>query len=323
MMPFPSPLRHAIEREASGHGPQTLGQASAELSRAYRAGRPAREAVNASEIHRLAYAAVRLPATFTAARAVFAEVRRLMPEASVASLLDLGAGPGAAAWAATEVFRGLRQATLVEQDEGWIRMGRSLARAGENALIESAEWVCADLRTTASFPAHDLVVASYALGELEPNDARETLKAAWAAAQTALVVVEPGTMAGFGLIRLLRDDLIGLGGRLIAPCPHQGDCPIPENDWCHFSERFERSSLHRRLKAGALGYEDEKFSYVAASKTPARPADARIIRHPQHHAGHVHMALCAEGGIQTVTVTRSDRERWKRARKADWGEAWP
>ena len=33
----------------------------------------------ATAAHRLAYAAVRMPATFAAARSVFTEIRRLMP----------------------------------------------------------------------------------------------------------------------------------------------------------------------------------------------------------------------------------------------------
>ncbi|OGG48686.1 MAG: hypothetical protein A3F84_29500 [Candidatus Handelsmanbacteria bacterium RIFCSPLOWO2_12_FULL_64_10] len=321
MSPLPSQLRRAIEQETARCDLSSLSRAAAELSENYRAQRPARGDFIASEAHRLAYVAVRLPATFAAARAVFAEVRRLTPEGRVASLLDLGAGPGTAGWAAAEVFEGLRQVTLVERDEGWIRMGRALAKAGENALLENADWVRADLRAVGSLPAHDLVVASYALGEVEVS--REVLKAAWSAARTALVVVEPGTMAGFGLIRLLRDDLIGLGGRLIAPCPHQGDCPMPAGDWCHFSQRFDRSSLHRRLKTGTLGYEDEKFSYVAASKHPVQPVRARVIRHPLRRSGHARIQLCAGEGIQTVTVTRSDKEEWRRVRKVDWGDAWP
>lgn len=319
----PSGLRRAIEQETARHNPQSLSRAAAELSERYRARRPEKGAFITSETDRLAYAAVRMPATFAAVCAVFSEIRRLMPGGGITSLLDLGAGPGTAGWAATEVFGELQRITLVEQDEGWIRMGKALARAGENALLESADWVCADFRKAESFPAHDLVVSAYALGELERQQSRETLKAAWAAAREALVIVEPGTMAGFDLVRRLRDDLIGLGGRLIAPCPHQADCPIPAGDWCHFSRRFERSSLHRRLKNGALGHEDEKFSYVAASRGPARPAAARVLRHPLRHPGHARILLCAGDGIRTITVARSDRENWRRARKIDWGDEWP
>jgi ribosomal protein RSM22 (predicted rRNA methylase) len=246
-----------------------------------------------------------------------------MPDPEIHSLLDLGAGPGTAGWAATETFGELRQITLIERDEGLIHMGKSLARAGENAALENADWMQADLHAAKSFPEHDLVVSSYAFGEIGQNISHKILKAAWSATRTALVIVEPGTMIGFDLIRRLRDELIGLGAHLIAPCPHQRECPIPADDWCHFSQRLGRSSLHRRLKIGTLGYEDEKFSYIAASKHPIQPASARVIRHPMRHSGHTRIQLCAKDGIQTTTVTRSDKKNWKRARKTNWGDAWP
>lgn len=322
-MQLPSSLHRAIEEETTRHDLQALSRVAADLSENYRARRPGAGAYIASEMHRLAYAAVRLPGTFAATRAVFAEIRRLMPDLPIASVLDLGAGPGTASWAATEAFDELQQITLVERDEAWTRMGTSLARAGGNALLERAVWVHADLCAAESFPAHDLVVAAYALGEIEQNASREILNAAWTAARAALVIVEPGTMAGFNLIRRLREDLIRLGGHLIAPCPHQSGCPVSADDWCHFSQRFARSSLHRRLKTGTLGYEDEKFSYVAVSKHPIQPARARVIRHPLRRSGHAQIMLCTGEGIQAITVARRDKEKWKRARRIDWGDEWP
>jgi len=277
----------------------------------------------ATAAHRLAYTVVRLPATFAAACSVFTEIRRLMPERRITSLLDLGAGPGTTGWAALEVFDEVQQMTLIEQDAGWIQMGKALAHTAENVLLVHADWVHANVRAVPSFPAHDLVVSSYALGEMKPKVAREVVQAAWAAARTAIVIIEPGTMRGFELMRVLRDELIALGGHVLAPCPHQDACPMSTNDWCHFAQRFARSALHRRLKMGTLGYEDEKFSYIVASKHLSKPVNARVIRHPLRHAGHARIQLCTGGGLQTITVTRSDNEHWQRARKIAWGDQWP
>jgi ribosomal protein RSM22 (predicted rRNA methylase) len=322
-MQLPPQLCHAIELETAQHNLQSLTQAATELSENYCSQRSARGMGMATAAHRLAYAAVRMPATFAAAHAVFTEIRRLMPDRRITSLLDLGAGPGTAGWAATEVFNEVQQITLVDQDAEWIRTGKSLARAGGNVLLAQADWVHANMRAIASFPAHDLVVSSYALGELAPKVSRAIVQAAWAAARTAIVSIEPGTMRGFELIRVLRDDLIALGGHVIAPCPHQDACPLPTHDWCHFAQRFARSSLHRRLKTGTLGYEDEKFSYIVASKHLSKPVSARVIRHPLRHAGHTRLRLCTADGLQTITVTRSDNEHWQRARKIAWGDQWP
>jgi ribosomal protein RSM22 (predicted rRNA methylase) len=93
-------------------------------------------------------------------------------------------------------------------------------------------------------------------------------------------------------------------------------------DWCHFAQRVERSAQHRKLKGAALGYEDEKFSYVIASRSSFPPVAARIVRHPQKHSGHVGLTLCGRLGLETRTVTRSDTQNYKLARQAQWGEAW-
>jgi ribosomal protein RSM22 (predicted rRNA methylase) len=323
VMQLPAQLAHAIELETAQHNLRSLTQAATELSENYRSQRSARGVFRATAAHRLAYVAVRMPATFAAAHAVFTEMRRLMPDKRITSLLDLGAGPGTAGWAALEVFDEVQEITLVEQDEGWIQTGRSLARTAENVRLVHADWVHAQVRAVASFQAHDLVVSSYALGEMAPQIAREIVQAAWAAARTAIVIIEPGTLRGFEVIRLLRAELIALGGYVLAPCPHPDDCPMPIDDWCHFAQRFARTSLHRRLKFGTLGYEDEKFSYIVVSKHLDKPVNARVVRHPLRHAGHTRMRLCTGDGLQTITVTRSDNEHWQRARKIAWGDQWP
>jgi ribosomal protein RSM22 (predicted rRNA methylase) len=321
-MQLPPQLSHAIELGTAQHNLRSLTQAATELSEHYRSQRSASGMCRATAAHRLAYAAVRMPATFAAARAVFTEMRRLMPDRRITSLLDLGAGPGTAGWAALEVFAEVQDITLVEQDAGWIRTGQSLARTGENVRLAHANWVQANVRAVTSFQAHDLVVSSYALGEMAPQISREVVQVAWAAARTAIVIIEPGTMRGFELMRVLRDDLIALGGHVIAPCPHQDACPMLTNDWCHFAQRVARAALHRRIKSGTLGYEDEKFAYLIASKHLGTSVNARVVRHPLRHAGHTRLQLCTADGLQTITVTRSDNESWQRARKINWGDQW-
>ena len=62
-------------------------------------------------------------------------------------------------------------------------------------------------------------------------------------------------------------DVLKNGGYIVAPCSHQGECKIEEDDWCAFYTRVARSAIHRQAKKGELGYEDEKFSYMAFSIT--------------------------------------------------------
>lgn len=335
-MQLPFPLRQAIEHEAARQNQPSLSQAAlsqaaAELSQKYREQILPGKPFIATDAHRLAYAAVRMPATFAASQAALAEVRRLAPILEIQSLLDLGAGTGAAAWAAAEVFGSLQQITLIEQDRHLIELGRKLSLASEHDAVRSADWRVANLRMLPDFTPHDLVICSYSLGEIEPVAAVKILKAAWLAARRALVIIEPGTMKGFNAVLAARNQLIEAGGFVIAPCPHQNACPLAAGseldgkeaeNWCHFAARFDRSTLHRRLKGGTLGYEDEKFSYIAIAKQAVPPAQARVLRHPLRHAGYTRLQLCAEDGLQTITITKRDKEAWRRARKTGWGDAW-
>ena len=93
-------------------------------------------------------------------------------------------------------------------------------------------------------------------------------------------------------------------------------------DWCHFAVRLERSAAHRRLKQGALGYEDEKFSYLVAGRAPVELPAARIVRHPLVRPGHIQLTLCTVRGLEQSTVTKSEKEAYRRARRAEWGSPW-
>jgi ribosomal protein RSM22 (predicted rRNA methylase) len=167
-----------------------------------------------------------------------------------------------------------------------------------------------------------LVIISYALGELAPS-AEALLRRAWSCAKQFLVVIEPGTPRGFSVVHAARTAMIASEAHILAPCPHNLACPMSgTRDWCHFAQRLERTSQHRQLKQGALGYEDEKFSYVVAARESLPGAGARIVRHPQKHSGHVRLTLCAGRSIETCTVTRSQAQLYKLARRVEWGDAW-
>lgn len=321
-MQLPPNLRQALAQATAQVPLAALSDAAQDLSQRYRAQTSSTASIFPSDVHRLAYAAVRMPATFAAVCAVLAEMARLMPAQQIESMLDLGAGPGTAAWAACDVFPALQEITLLERDHGLITLGKRLAQEAAESRLSNANWHKADLRTQTAFPTADLVLCSYALGELSGDAARQVWQLAWQAARHTLVIVEPGTMKGFALLRTVRQALIAAGGYLCAPCPHTAECPLSAEEWCHFAARVERTALHRRLKAGALGHEDEKFSYLVFSKQPLAQAKNRVLRHPQRRPNFVQLQLCTEHGLETLSVTHKDKEIWKRARKIDWGAAW-
>ena len=302
-MQLPPVIRQRIEEYGDALGFSALERAASAISDAYREGRPAR--LSADE-RTAAYLVTRMPATYAAAHAVLREVSTRA--GGIASILDIGAGTGAASLAAREHFPNAA-ITLLERDGAF-------AGAAREFLPEAAV-IANDIARVAQLPAHDLVIAAYSLGEFGADAAAKL----WQAARIALVVIEPGTPRGFALIRGIRGDLLAAGARMIAPCPMETACPVTDPDWCHFAARVERSSLHRRVKGGELGYEDEKFSYVALARQPVELPEARIVRHPQHHPGLIEIAKCTPGGLSRERIFKRDRERFRAARKAAWGDA--
>ena len=84
-----------------------------------------------------AYLAYRAPATFAAAAAVFRQIALQRPEWRPVSLLDVGAGPGVAAWAAAEIWPSLTALTLIEAEPEMLAAGRE--------LLPDADWVAGDV----------------------------------------------------------------------------------------------------------------------------------------------------------------------------------
>ena len=75
------------------------------------------------------------------------------------------------------------------------------------------------------------------------------------------------------------------------------------------------------MKQATLSYEDEKFSYIAASRTIGLPIQGRVVRHPQIRPGHIHLQLCTPEGLKSTIVTRKDKEAFREARDIVWGDA--
>jgi ribosomal protein RSM22 (predicted rRNA methylase) len=189
--------------------------------------------------------------------------------------------------------------------------------------VRAARWLTGDIGELDALPAHDLVVLSYVLGEIPERDVERVVRVAWRKAGSLLLLVEPGTPESFRRVHAVRALLLAGGAHLVAPCPHEQGCPmLATGDWCHFAARLERTAAHRRLKSGSLGYEDEKFSYIAVAKQPVALPDSRVLRHPLVHPGHMRLTLCRPERPEQITVAKSQKSLWRYARKIAWGDAW-
>lgn len=322
-MDLPNDLRLALELALREARPAALAAAAADLSARYRAG----HGLGAAEqpyVHdaagAAAYAAARMPATYAAVIAAARAVAAARPDLAPRSLLDVGGGTGSALWAAAETWASLAAATVIEREPAMLALGHRLAAAGRHPALPRAAWRAADVSAPWQAEPHDLVTAAYVLGELDEAPRAALVERLWALASQALLIVEPGTPRGFAIVRAARARLIALGAHIVAPCPHAGECPMAGGDWCHFAQRVARTREQRRAKGAELGYEDEKYSYVAAARAPGLPIAGRVLRRPLARPGRVELALCAPDGLRAETISRSD-PRWRRARDLRWGDA--
>jgi len=317
---LPSGLRAAIDRELSGASRRELAERTAKTTEAYRAGRGSSAVIKGRD-DALAYALARLPATFAANTAVFAELQRLAPDFAPASLLDAGCGPGGGSWAAVEAWPGLTSVVWFDASPPFLDMAKRLAEDAPGAVAQ-ADARRGDL-ATGPFPQVDLVLASYALAEIAPATQAKVVAGLWAACDGVLALVEPGTPAGYARILAARDGLIAAGARVLAPCPHEAACPLLAPDWCHFSVRLPRSRDHRLAKGAAMSFEDEKFAYLLAARpqVATEPRTPRVLARPRAGKPGIDLKLCTEAGVEQRFVPRRDKPAHAKARRLDWGDA--
>jgi ribosomal protein RSM22 (predicted rRNA methylase) len=311
---LPADRRRRIEALVEGVSRSDLAERAEAMSRRYRSHHPPQRWTEADVV---AYVATRAPATYAAVRAVLAEVAARWPSFAPMSVLDAGAGPGTAAWAAADEWPGIGSTTLLEREPAFATVGRRLDELGT--------WRSADLTAPADWPASDLVVLAYVTTEL--TDVEPVVRRAYDAADEVVVVVEPGTPEGFRRLLEVRDVLISARATLLAPCPHAERCPLdPAGSgvgWCHFSQRVARSRLHREVKRANAPWEEERYCYVAFTRSSDDRRTGRVLAPPKVSKGEVTLDLCEVDGRSIRTIRRSDRAAYARARKLRWGSAWP
>jgi ribosomal protein RSM22 (predicted rRNA methylase) len=315
---LPAELKAALDARLQGLSRNEAAARSARISKTYRDG--GGSGTIKSETDALAYALARMPATYAAVTASLNALGEIRPDFAPENLLDVGAGPGTAAWAATEAFASLKTFVLLDANDALRTLALDLA--GGSARLGALKYEKGEARAALgdTGPA-DLVIASYMIGELTKRERQPLAEAMWAKTRDTLVIVEPGTPAGYARIMTLREQLIGLGAHVVAPCPHEKNCPLRQPDWCHFSQRLPRSQAHKQIKGAELPFEDEKFSYVALTRMPAARHPARVLAQPVVGKAEISAKLCTADGLVTAKVPRRDKPAFARARRWRWGDA--
>jgi ribosomal protein RSM22 (predicted rRNA methylase) len=290
---LPATLRGALEAKLHGLPRDDIAARAAQISKTYRDGGNSRAITTPTDA--LAYALVRMPATYAAVAASLNALAEATPNFAPQTLLDVGAGPGTASWAAAETFSSLQDFALLDINTALQTLALDLGQAHPRL---GATMTCRrDAHALDEAGPADLVIASY------------------------LIVVEPGTPAGYARIIALRAQLIAAGAHVAAPCPHNGDCPLSAPDWCHFAQRLPRLRVHKQVKGAKLPFEDEKFSYVALTRAPSTSGMSRVLAEPVVGKIEVAAKLCTADGLKMAKVPRRDKAAYAKARRWRWGEA--
>jgi ribosomal protein RSM22 (predicted rRNA methylase) len=320
MTGLPDDLRAALDDVVAEGAPVPMGCAAARLSAAYRDRRPSRAAVVGAE-DVSAYLLTRLPATYAASARVLAEAADIADFAP-RSLLDAGAGPGTASWAAAAQFPGLAEIVWLDDNRRLLETAAQLGRRATHPALAGARALAGSLAAPPLGDSRfDMVTAAYALTELGDAEIVPAALALWVRCDGVFVIVEPGRPRDYARLMAVRAALLGAGARMVAPCPHEHACPLPEGDWCHFAVRLPRSRAHRHAKRASLGHEDEKFSYlvVARPDVTLRLPVARVIKPPILRKFEVELPLCATDGLEDRRVPSRDAAAFKAAKKLRWG----
>jgi ribosomal protein RSM22 (predicted rRNA methylase) len=317
---LPAELKAALDAKLQGLSRTEAATRAALISKTYRDG--GSSSTIKSETDALAYALARMPATYAAVAAGLNALCEVRPNFKPASLLDVGAGPGTASWAAAEAFSSLTSFALLDDNSALRALARDLVRLdGRLADLKYQEGDANALLAQAE-PA-DLVIVSYMIGELGETERAELAGLVWSKTRDTLLIVEPGTPAGSARVLALRQQLIAAGAHVAAPCPHDGPCPLSAPDWCHFTQRLPRSRAHMQLNAAEVPFEDEKFAYVALTRAPGAVHPARVLAQPLAGKAEISAKLCTTDGLVLARFPHRNKAAYARARRWRWGDAVP
>ena len=315
---LPAELKAALDGKLRGFSRNDAAGRAASISQTYRAG--GGSGAIRSEADALAYALARMPATYAAVTASLNALVEIRPDFAPKNLLDVGAGPGTATWAAAEAFPSLQGFALLDANDALRAL--ALGLVADSFRLRDVSYERGEARAAlARADTADLVVASYMIGEIGDAEQRTLAELMWQKTRDTLLVVEPGTPAGYARIIALRAQLIALGAHVAAPCPHDGKCPLQAPDWCHFTQRLQRSRAHKQVKGAELPFEDEKFAYVALTREPVETRPSRVLAQPTVTKIEITAKLCTPTGVTVTKVPRRAKAEYAMARRWRWGDA--
>jgi len=204
---------------------------------------------------------------------------------SVRRALDIGSGPGPAAFALLDA--GCPEVTAVDRSPAALELLSDVARrAGRRVDTEVY-----DIGRGGGVPSgrYDLITAVHVLNELWPDrldriDLRRKLLqrlSAVLAPGGRFLIVDPALTSTANDAITLRDELAGLGWRVHAPCTRSGPCPALPDGTCHAEVAWEPPvPVIRLAHAARIGREELDFSYFLLEPPEPGAHNAAAERKP-------------------------------------------
>ena len=249
------------------------------------------------------------------------------------SMVDLGCGVGASAAGLLLSIDGPSTAPLrllgVDLDPAVLPVWTSVARRCAELADASVELATREAGLTEFDTEADtsILLAQAVLNEClvggvgaEADLVRRIGR--WAARHPCLLL-EPALRVATRPLHALRDAVLAGGGvRVLAPCPHQGPCPMLRNprDWCHEVRIWPPTPQVALVQTRTRRRDDRlKFSFAALAPSavasvsdgtnePHSALRARLVSDPLASKGKVERFACtSEGSLRRLRLL--DRER--------------
>ncbi len=231
------------------------------------------------------------------------------------NVFDWGCGSGIAARRVIAGFGPANFATLTVWDHSPLACDHAASAA--EAAFPGLRVAQATAGLLAAEAPIGLLLVSHVLNELPP-EALAGLRRLIARAE-AVIWVEPGTRDVSRQLGGIREELRA-HFRVVAPCPHEGACPIlaegNERHWCHFfapppSEIFADSHWVKFGQRAGIDLRSLPYAFLALEKAaagsdaPAPPAGlARVIGRVEHFKPYARLLNCDATGLAELELPK-------------------
>ena len=271
----------------------------------------------------LGYLGMRAPATYAQIYGALSLVLENIPHWQPKTLLDIGSGPGTGVWAAHTLWPTITNALCLDQNKHVISLGQLILEKARFPVTTT--WKQHDIRyNKGSNDRYDLVIIANVLNELSISDRENVLNYAYNTCKGILLIVEPGTPTGSGIVESIAQQF---DGSLFAP--YITNSFVLRNDyWLHFSQRFIRPEFQRRIRQHmrdsslmASDWEEAKYAFVAIGKIVGQQnAWGRCVGKVRKQKGFLEVPILTKDQILNVKVMQRHKKQYTFAKNLKWGE---